>query len=213
MSGLPFLFSFFMRKEATAGKKKKKKGFVYKQSRDEEEEDEHYSVSLIVNIFRILKKAGGVNFDRVFYKFKENSFEKIDRLIELHKYYTEKVKNTPEDQDDANDGFYTLQLIDYVITLLMSVDDYDLNAHLKMLMNINNIEKDDVYKISESYTKTFEPEEEPEKPSISKNEFKTVSQNPSESESEEVASGNKRFKIGGGELNTEGLQAPDEDTS
>lgn len=155
MSGLPVLFSFFMRKDAAKEKKKKKKGFVYKPTPDEVEADEHNCISLIANI---LRSTSGVNFDRVFYKFKENSFEKIDRLIELHKYYTDKVRNAPE--DDENDGFFTLQLIDFVIIFLHNLDDYELNEHMGMLMNINGIEKEDVLRVSQSYTKTFEVKEE-----------------------------------------------------
>ncbi len=29
----------------------------------------------------------GVNLDRIMNKFRENDYEKIDRLFELHKYY------------------------------------------------------------------------------------------------------------------------------
>jgi len=40
MSGLPLLFSFFMKKDSSQKKSKKKKVYIYKQDQDEIEEDE-----------------------------------------------------------------------------------------------------------------------------------------------------------------------------
>jgi uncharacterized protein YozE (UPF0346 family) len=39
----------------------------------------------------LLRCTTEVHFDRVFYKFRENEFEKVERLIEMHKYYTQKL--------------------------------------------------------------------------------------------------------------------------
>lgn len=96
LGGLPVLFSFFMKKDA-GEKKRKKKDVVIKKSQDEVEEDDFYCLSLITNI---LICVSGVNFDRSFYKFKENSFEKLERLVELYKYYLQKVRSNKQDLDD-----------------------------------------------------------------------------------------------------------------
>ena len=40
----------------------------------------------------LLKNTNDVFLDRVLNKFKENEFEKIERLIEIYKFYQEMVK-------------------------------------------------------------------------------------------------------------------------
>jgi hypothetical protein len=154
-----------------------------------------------------LRTAQGVVFDRVFYKFKENNFEKVDRLIELYNFYTNKVRTT---EDDENDGFYTLQLISFTINFLYKLDDFDLNSHFNLLLNMHDLAISDIQKISLSYTKTFGLEEnEPDEiglVDINDKNFKSVSQNPSESESEEIALGNKRMKLDESVLNTDNMQ-------
>ena len=72
----------------------------------------------------------------MFYKFKENNFEKLDRLIDLHKYYTQKVRTTPEGEED---GYFTLQIVDFLITFLGNLTDFDLNDHLKMMLDMQGI--------------------------------------------------------------------------
>jgi len=207
MSGLPLVFSFFMMKDKSSSKKKKKKEFIYKPDQEETEEDEHNSLSLISNI---LRTTTSVVFDRVFYKFKENTFEKVDRLIDLHKYYATKLRST---ESDENDGFMTLQLVDFIITFLHNLDDFDLNDHIQKMMGIHSIDKNDVHKVSQTYTKTFGIEEEPDSPKrVKEFEFKSVSQNPSESESEEVVKGSKRIKLGEAVLNTDNMQPPGSET-
>ncbi|CAI2370204.1 unnamed protein product [Moneuplotes crassus] len=200
MSGLPVLFSFFMRKDS---QKKKKKAYVYKQDQDEIEEDEQSCISLISNLLRITK---GVEFDRVFYKFKENKFEKIDRLIELHKYYTNKVRTTPEEEED--DGYFTLQIIDFVIIFLINLKDFDIEDHFKLLLEMHGINKIDIQKVSMAYTKTFGLEEKGQSDAMNQqqeDQFRSVSVNPSESESEETI-GNKRIKLDEHTLNTDNLK-------
>jgi hypothetical protein len=60
--GLPILFSYFMQKS---------------KSKKTEEIDQNNTLAIIANIaYCTSKGASGVSFDRLFYKFKENSFEK-----------------------------------------------------------------------------------------------------------------------------------------
>ncbi|XP_014215236.1 beta-catenin-like protein 1 isoform X2 [Copidosoma floridanum] len=87
------------------------------------EEHEEHVVSIIASMLRNCK---GQQRLRLFSKFTENDFEKIDRLMELHFKYLEKVeeveKNAREDDDEEetllkrlNGGLFTLQLVDYIL--------------------------------------------------------------------------------------------------
>ena len=114
MLGLPLLFSFYMKKESIEKKKKSKKLFVYKQSKDEEEEDDYHWLSILANMLLCCTK---VNFDRWFYKFIENSFEKTERLIELYKQYLIWIREEQEENDD-NTRYQTLQIISFILIFL-----------------------------------------------------------------------------------------------
>jgi len=87
------------------------------------EEHEEHVVSIIASMLRNCK---GQQRQRLLSKFIENDYEKIDRLMELHFKYLEKVeeveKNAKEDDDEEetllkrlNGGLFTLQLVDYIL--------------------------------------------------------------------------------------------------
>ncbi|KAK9718191.1 hypothetical protein K7432_005655 [Basidiobolus ranarum] len=80
--GLKTLFSVFMKK----GVKKLKK--AYKNFSDKEEEE--HVMCIMVSLFKYL--PDGVDRLRLFNKFNENDFEKVDRLVELFEAYTAKVE-------------------------------------------------------------------------------------------------------------------------
>jgi hypothetical protein len=126
---------------------------------------------------------------------KRTLLKNSERLIELHKYYVDKIKSGND--QETEDFFYGLQLVDFILMFLYSIDDYELNEHINMCLSLNNIDKSEVIRVSKSYMKAYGIEEALEKSpkNIEEKEFKTVSQNPSESESEEMARGNKRMKI------------------
>ena len=163
-------------------------------------------------ISNLLRTTSKTKFDRVFYKFKENNFEKLDRLIELHKYYTEKVKNTPEydenDPEAEDDGYFTLQVVDFLIIFLNNLSDFDINDHLSQMISMNGIDKMDIQRVYQSYARSFGIEDKDELPldSEAKSKHISVSQNPSESESEELSAGSKRIKVNEYTLNTDNLQ-------
>lgn len=80
-------------------------------------------VSIIASMLRNCK---GQQRQRLLSKFTENDYEKVDRLMELHFKYLEKVeeveKNTKEDEDEEESylrrldgGLFILQLVDYVL--------------------------------------------------------------------------------------------------
>ncbi|XP_011501189.1 PREDICTED: beta-catenin-like protein 1 [Ceratosolen solmsi marchali] len=87
------------------------------------EEHEEHVVSIIASMLRNCK---GQQRQRLLSKFTENDYEKVDRLMELHFKYLEKVeeveKNAKEDDEEEetlmkrlNGGLFTLQLVDYIL--------------------------------------------------------------------------------------------------
>ncbi|XP_034941278.1 beta-catenin-like protein 1 [Chelonus insularis] len=110
--GLRTIFPLFMKTPS----KNRKKMFTA-------EEHEEHVVSIIASMLRNCK---GQQRQRLLSKFTENDYEKIDRLMELHFKYLEKVdeieKNAKEDDDEEESylkrldgGLFTLQLVDYVL--------------------------------------------------------------------------------------------------
>ncbi|XP_065185882.1 beta-catenin-like protein 1 [Sycon ciliatum] len=120
--GLRSLFPLFMK----TPKKKVRKG----SSRNEHEE---HVCTIVASLFRNLTAN---TRQRLFNKFKENDYEKIDRLVELHGEYYQKVlmvdrdidterrrlgqKVTAENEDEfylrrLDSGLFSLQSIDYIL--------------------------------------------------------------------------------------------------
>ena len=81
-------------------------------------------MSIICNL---LKNCKGQQRQRVLSKFTENDYEKVDRLMELHFKYLEKIeeleKNSKQEEEDEEEyylrrvsgGLFILQLVDYVL--------------------------------------------------------------------------------------------------
>jgi len=134
------------------GSKKNRKGF------DELADDEHI-VSSIASLLKHLTPIGGELYDRLINKFKENSFEKLERLLELHDKYTHKVeaydfkieeeKRTRRDAGDEltemdeeyylqlrlDEGhLFSLQLTDYVISTVAVSGLEEANTYIKKLL-------------------------------------------------------------------------------
>lgn len=122
--GLRTIFPLFMKTP-----KKNKKRLL---STDEHEE---HIVSIIASMLRNCK---GSQRQRLLSKFTENDFEKVDRLLELHLKYLEKVDAVDaeidnEGDEDADDdekylrrlsaGLFTLQIIDYIILEISSTSE------------------------------------------------------------------------------------------
>ncbi|XP_024872199.1 beta-catenin-like protein 1 [Temnothorax curvispinosus] len=87
------------------------------------EEHEEHVISIIASM---LKNCKGQQRQRLLSKFTENDYEKVDRLMELHFKYLEKVeeveKNGKDDEDEEESylrrldgGLFILQLVDYVL--------------------------------------------------------------------------------------------------
>lgn len=80
-----------------------------------------------------------------------------------------------------------MQLTDYIIYTIHKFDDHQLNEYLDNILSINDLKFEDIVEIAKSYIKTFDDYQEPMQPDLPLKEFKTVSQAPSESESEEIS--------------------------
>ena len=114
--GLRTIFPLYMK----TPKKQKRKGVSVEQH------EEH----VVAVVASLLKNCKGSQKQRILSKFIEADHEKVERLMELHFKYMDRLTFTEErlrrsqdeglDEDEVylerlNGGLYTLQLIDYVI--------------------------------------------------------------------------------------------------
>ncbi|XP_055542333.1 beta-catenin-like protein 1 [Wyeomyia smithii] len=138
--GLRTIFPLFMKTP-----KRNKKRLL---STDEHEE---HVVSIVASMLRNCK---GAQRQRMLTKFTENDFEKVERLMELHFKYLEKVEQVDHDIDqlvssgemeenvDAiyikrlSGGLFTLQLIDYIILEISSTDV--VKQRILQILNLRN---------------------------------------------------------------------------
>lgn len=109
----------------------------------------------------MLRNTKGSQKQRLLSKFVENDFEKVDRLMELHLKYLEKVEkidkeiedqknfkrpdaaDDDEDDEEANylkrlsGGLFTLQLIDYIILeAAISPDGQKIKQRIQQIVNL-----------------------------------------------------------------------------
>lgn len=116
--------------------------------------DEHEEHVLSV-IGSLLRNCKGTQRQRLLSKFSENDFEKIDRLLELHLKYLEKVEivdreidsqsrdpDVDEDEETDNNyikrlsgGLFTLQLVDFII-LEVSITSEDIKQRVIKILNL-----------------------------------------------------------------------------
>ncbi|KAJ3334241.1 hypothetical protein HDU91_002773, partial [Kappamyces sp. JEL0680] len=109
LGGLKSLFTAFMKKGSAKYKKE------YSESYSQKEEDEHV-VSILYSLFVNLQDADDV-IKRLVYKFVEQDFEKLHRLLLLHAEYSARVENAETDDylDRLDAGQYLVQLVDAII--------------------------------------------------------------------------------------------------
>lgn len=109
----------------------------------------------------MLRNTKASQKQRLLSKFVENDFEKVDRLMELHLKYLEKVENIDreiedsknfkrpgsenddEDDEEANylkrlsGGLFTLQLIDYILLeTAISPDGAKIKQRMQQILNL-----------------------------------------------------------------------------
>ena len=147
IDGLRSVFSYYMGK----GMKTKIKS-VFNLI----EENEEHCISLLATFCKYLTS---VNLDRFISKFKENNYEKSERLIEFYIKYEKRLKefNNDSDEEDEeeikdvelikdklyfkklNKGLLVFQNINYILAYLYSENMKDLNEKLKSLFKLNDI--------------------------------------------------------------------------
>lgn len=136
--GLRTIFPLFMK----TPKKNKKRVMTT-------DEHEEHVCSIIASM---LKNCKGSQRQRLLAKFTENELEKVDRLLELHMKYLEKVEAVDkdldeqggEDEDDEaiylkrlSGGLFTLQLIDYIILEISATGDA-IKQRVVRILNLRN---------------------------------------------------------------------------
>lgn len=147
--GLRTIFPLFMKTP-----KKNKKRLL-----STEEFEEH----LCSIISSMLRNSKGSQKQRLLSKFVENDFEKVDRLMELHLKYLEKVESIDreienakkfkkpdqeeeeEDDEEANylkrlsGGLFTLQLVDYIVLeIAISPDGSKIKERIYKILNLRS---------------------------------------------------------------------------
>ncbi|XP_065203764.1 beta-catenin-like protein 1 [Planococcus citri] len=140
--GLRTIFPLFMK----TPKKNKKRTITV-------EEHEEHVLSIIASL---LRHCRGTQRQRLMNKFTENDHEKVDRLLELHFKYLDKVElidrevermardedTTEEDFENEiyfrrlDGGLYTLQLIDYIILDICTVGPASIKQRAIQILNL-----------------------------------------------------------------------------
>ncbi|ERL84120.1 hypothetical protein D910_04173 [Dendroctonus ponderosae] len=132
--GLRTIFPLFMK----TPKKNRKKVLS-------SEEHEEHVCSIIASM---LRNCRGSQRQRLISKFTENDHEKVDRLLELHFKYLEKVEEIDdhleegEENEDENylkrleGGLFTLQLVDYIIVEVCAAGPSSIKQRVMQILNL-----------------------------------------------------------------------------
>ncbi|KAK9736765.1 Catenin-beta-like, Arm-motif containing nuclear [Popillia japonica] len=109
------------------------------------EEHEEHVTSIIASM---LRNCRGSQRQRLISKFTENDHEKVDRLMELHFKYLEKVEaldslfnDENEDEDSIylkrlEGGLFTLQLVDYIIVEICAAGAASIKQRVSQILNL-----------------------------------------------------------------------------
>ena len=115
-NGLSLLFSYFMGKGVKKNEKKEK------INKNEE--------NVIEIIYYLIKYTNGIQKERLIYKFKENNYEKLKRLIKYYYNYYKKYleeyenkKNNELEEENKNEIIYFKKIIEFIILFLYNLKD------------------------------------------------------------------------------------------
>lgn len=110
------------------------------------EEHEEHVTSIIASM---LRNCRGSQRQRLISKFTENDHEKVDRLLELHFKYLDKVEaidsaidESAEEDEDAvylkrlEGGLFTLQLVDYIIVDVCAAGPASIKQRVMQILNL-----------------------------------------------------------------------------
>lgn len=137
-----------------------------KKSGETRAENEEHVISCVASLIR---NCSGANRQRVFNKFTENDHEKVDRLMELHFQYSERVQSanqsTDDDEDDDDEiylrkldaGLFTLQLIDYIILEIASNTSNipSIRQRVLQILNLRNSSIENIKEIVREYAENL----------------------------------------------------------
>jgi len=179
--GLKTLFSAFMKK----GLKQKYLQKYNKNTTDEEggnvKEETEDIISSMASLFLTLP-PNSLELNRTVKKFVENSFEKVERLIELHKFYYQKIAfiqtegNLTEEEEylmKLDAGLFTLQFVDFLLIILaspVSLFHSDLSAHLFSLLKQHSVSSAEIQQIIDSFVLKLEENQKAERNNTEENE-------------------------------------------
>jgi len=162
--GLKSLFAGFMGK----GKHMKSK----KGSEGEVVESEEHIIAIIATLFNQIGTDHSQYHERLLNKFKENDYEKVDRLLDLHLKYKQKldlyIKEYPVDEEDETDadelyllklenGLFTLQLVDLILSHIFTSKDKGIQDRIKLLMHQYDVSLSYIRDILQEYVDNIGP--------------------------------------------------------
>lgn len=109
------------------------------------EDHEEHVTSIIASM---LRNCRGSQRQRLISKFAENDHEKVDRLLELHFKYLDKVELIDGTLDESNEededavylkrlegGLFTLQLVDYIIVEVCAAGPTNIKQRVMQILN------------------------------------------------------------------------------
>ena len=167
--GLKPLFSALMKKNLG---KYFQKYFHKKESEEGDEEDEDV-ISSIASLLLYLP-PDSLELNRTIKKFTEKSFEKVERLIELHRLYFEKVNcvETELEMDEEEEylmkleaGLFTLQFIDFILIFIsspVSLFHSQLSSHVVSLLFQHSIPSFQIRQTMQSFLLKYAQDEQGE---------------------------------------------------
>lgn len=146
---------------------------------------EEYEEHLCSIISSMLRNTKGSQKQRLLSKFVENDFEKVDRLMELHLKYLEKVQNIDreierqkqssdedmevDDEEEANymkrlsGGLFTLQIVDYIILeIVISPDGTKIKERIHKILNLRGATLQTIKDIMREYVGNLQQSENAE---------------------------------------------------
>jgi len=160
--GLKTLFSMFMKKGMSLKKKENK-------------ESEEHIMSIIQSLCRY---CTGTAVARVLNKFTENSFEKLERLLELHEEYAGSVAEADarrlkgelqqidremevneEEQlflDRCDAGLFTLQQVDLILVRCMNMGNREVSQSIQKLFDTKGVNSKEIGKIVKEYIENLD---------------------------------------------------------
>eukprot|EP00386_Alphamonas_edax_P011087 GDKI01035335.1.p1 GENE.GDKI01035335.1~~GDKI01035335.1.p1 ORF type:complete len:534 (-),score=175.30 GDKI01035335.1:23-1624(-) len=174
--GLKPIFSMFMQK-----------GVKVKRGSSQETEDEEHVVAIIQSL---CKNCTGTATARVLNKFTENQSEKLERLLELHEKYTQRVREAEEraaermDDEDLEElkvdkdeqkyldrcegGLFTLQQVGLIIVRLANMGNTQVSMRLLELLDIKGVGVEDVAASVEEYCERLDEKAQTEREEVRK---------------------------------------------